>query len=71
MNKTKITIRGNYDEIIYTLDEHVGKLLHSHPLIFWHGDGWHMKSVRNNEGWPAYEIEFDNEYDSTMFMLRL
>ena len=71
MNKTKITIRSNYDKLIYILVEHVGTLLHSHPFIFWHGDGWHMKSVRDNEGHPAYEIEFDNEYDSTMFMLRL
>ena len=68
--KTKIVLRGDWAMMIHLLQKNVGKLLHSQPTVMWHGDGWHMTSVRNHDGWPAFKIEFDKEEDATIFMLK-
>ena len=29
--------------MLHWLQENIGPLLHSQPIVFWHGKGWHMK----------------------------
>jgi hypothetical protein len=59
--------------ILYWLQENIGPLLHSKPIIFWHGKGWHMKlgreigamSIRHS----VITVDFDNPKHATWFGL--
>lgn len=73
-----IVLSSRYDEVLVWLMENIGPMLHSQPIIFWHGDGWHMKqhtrftkSDATNilQGKPvsvpvSYEVEFTDDDDA-------
>lgn len=59
------TFHKNSSEIVQWLQENIGPTLHSQPIIFWHGRGWHMRSYyttnldnpnKNDHGW-CIEVE--------------
>ena len=37
----------DWAELLVWLIENVGLLLHCQPIIFWHGEGWHMNTGSN------------------------
>lgn len=59
--------------MLYWLQENIGPLLHSTPIIFWHGKGWHMKlgreigamSIRHS----VITVDFDTPEHATWFGL--
>ena len=59
--------------MLHWLQENIGPLLHSKPIIFWHGKGWHMKlgreigamSIRHS----VITVDFDNPKHATWFGL--
>ena len=59
--------------ILHWLQENIGPLLHSKPIIFWHGKGWHMKlgreigamSIRHS----VITVDFDTPEHATWFGL--
>lgn len=57
-----------YAPIVYWLSRNIGNLMHSNPIIFWHGDGWHMKSTYTN-GQVFYTVDFDKPEHATWFGL--
>lgn len=64
----KIYTKADYNKVISWLQEHIGVLLHSQPIIFWHGEGWHMKleqAILND----AIIVDFDNPEHATWFGL--
>ena len=73
--KRVCTLHRNYGDIVQWLQENIGPLLHSQPLIFWHGQGWHMRNYHrtdlknrenNQHGWS---IEFDHNVDDNKILL--
>ena len=67
---TTVTIinKIGYASVISWLQENIGPLLHSQPIIFWHGKGWHVKSIYIN-GQVVYTVNFDNPEHATWFGL--
>lgn len=69
------TFSKNFSEIVQWLQDNVGQLLHSNPIIFWHGEGWHMRSYyvtsddrsQNQSGWC---IEIEDEKKATLCALK-
>ena len=70
------TLYKNSADIVHWLQENVGPVLHSQPIIFWHGDGWHMRSYhinysdsskKNDHGWC---IEVDDKKKAVLCSLR-
>lgn len=59
--------------MLHWLQENIGPLLHSNPIIFWHGKGWHMKlgreigamSIRHS----VITVDFDTPEHATWFGL--
>jgi hypothetical protein len=72
---TTVTIQNtSYARVLSWLQEHIGVLLHSQPIIFWHGKGWHMKmgrdvASRGAIGNHVITVEFDNPEHATWFGL--
>ena len=73
--KKVYTLYRNYSDIIQWLQENVGPLLHHQPIIFWHGQGWHVRNYHktdlknpenNRHGWS---IEFDDTVDKNVILL--
>lgn len=69
------TFYRNYSDIIQWLQENVGPLTHHQPIIFWHGEGWHMRNYHktdlknpenNRHGWS---IEFEDIVDKNKILL--
>ena len=74
MTKTTVRFYGAYAPALKWLRDNVGMEVHSMPIIFWRGDGWHMISSRElrveNVGLRAgWEVEFDDEKDAIWFAL--
>ena len=72
----KITVKtyGRYAEVLEWLQDNIGPLLHSKPIIDWQGKGWYMKSAselsRKRDGYRAcWAVEFINEKDAIWFSL--
>lgn len=38
-----VTTEASFKDIFEWLEYNVGPLLHSRPIVEWHGRGWHMK----------------------------
>ena len=60
--------------VLHWLKENIGQMLHSQPIIFWHGNGWHMTLGRDIElhcaiGNSVITVEFDKSIDATWFRL--
>jgi len=60
--------------VLHWLKENIGQMLHSRPIIFWHGNGWHMTLGRDIAphgaiGDSVITVEFDKPIDATWFRL--
>lgn len=72
---TVIIARRQYGPLLLWLQNNIGRLLHSKPMLFWHGEGWHMKRIKfrevdiNRPGDYGYSVDFDNEEQATWFAL--
>jgi len=70
-----VTIQNtSYARVLAWLQENIGDLLHSQPIIFWHGKGWHMKmgrevAPRGAIGNNVITVDFDNPEHATWFGL--
>lgn len=65
---------SDYARVLSWLQENIGDLVHSQPIIFWHGRGWHMKMGRNvawrdHIGNNFITVQFDNPEHATWFGL--
>lgn len=63
-----------YTEILEWLQENVGDILWSHPLVAWHGNGWHINqhvevAPRGSRPQTYFLVKFDDEKHATMFAL--
>ena len=63
-----------YTEILQWLQENVGNILWSQPIISWHGEGWHIKSTpevmpRGVSSRSCYTVTFEDDKKATMFAL--
>lgn len=73
MKPTQVRSNRHYGEILEWLQTNVGTVLWSHPIITWHGNGWHMK--RHTEVMPRgvsnnyYIVEFEDPKMATLFAL--
>ena len=61
--------------VLSYLQANVGVLLHCQPIIFWHGQGWHMKGGRDvgprgSMGRSFYDVEFDDSKQAVAFALK-
>ena len=73
MTATVKVYEKQWAPMLYWLQENIGPLLHSKPIIFWHGKGWHMKlgreigamSIRHS----VITVDFDNPEHATWFGL--
>lgn len=68
---TKIKTTRHYAEVLSWLQENVGNLYWSQPIIAWHGEGWHMKNTPDiNQGlWTCYTVEFEDNMKALLFAL--
>lgn len=73
----KHTVRTNHAwaPVLSYLQTNVGVLLHSQPIIFWQGRGWHMKggsyvAPRGSVGEYFYDVEFDDPKQAVAFALK-
>ena len=67
---TSVRIRNtDHAQILFWLQEHVGNLLHCQPIIFWQGQGWHMKMGRYLMGDICITVEFDDSKHAVWFEL--
>lgn len=62
--------------ILHWLKENIGEMLHSNPVVFWHGEGWHMTLGRavaprgeNTIGNSVITVEFTDAKNATWFSL--
>lgn len=58
-----------YSEILEWLQVNVGELLWSHPIIAWHGEGWHIKQHAKVASRPFYVVNFEDKEKALMFGL--
>jgi hypothetical protein len=76
MAAAKHTVRTYqpWAEVLSYLQQHVGKLLHCRPIVFWHGEGWHMKytevAPRGRPSRMFYDVTFDDPKQAVAFALK-
>jgi hypothetical protein len=60
-----------YAEILLWLQENVGKVIWSQPIVGWHGEGWHMRSTPEIGATTVscYTIEFQDKEHAVIFRL--
>jgi hypothetical protein len=63
-----------YAEVLQWLQDNVGPMLHYKPIIFWHGEGWHLKTSyevapRGQLGKHFCVVDFDDEKKAIWFKL--
>ena len=63
-----------YNEILQWLQENVGNIKWSHPIVSWHGEGWFMKMTpkvnrRGLSSVACYTVYFEDEKYATLFGL--
>jgi len=76
----KHTVRTHHPwtPVLSYLQTNVGVLLHSQPIIGWHGQGWHMKrgnyasyvSPGSSVERSFYDVEFDDSKQAVAFALK-
>lgn len=65
------TPHRNWADLVQWLQENIGPVLHSQPIIFWHGDGWHLhRLVGLASAKDCWEVEINDEKKATLFALR-
>ena len=61
-------------EVLGYLQQHVGDLLHCKPIVFWHGEGWHMEynevEPRGRPSRMFYDVTFDDPKQEVAFALK-
>lgn len=71
---TVTTLHRNSADIVQWLQENIGPVLHCQPIIFWHGEKWHMRNyhstdlknpANNRHGW-SIEINDDSLKDKML-----
>jgi hypothetical protein len=74
--KVAVTIKvyQPYAPVLQWLQDNVGPLLHCQPIIFWHGQGWHMRwqsevPPRGLTGKYFCSVEFDDQKTALWFDL--
>lgn len=74
--KMAVTIKvyQPYAPVLQWLQDNVGTMLHYKPIIFWHGEGWHLTvghevASRGKMGRPYCTVEIDDEEKATWFSL--
>jgi hypothetical protein len=81
MSVANTTIRTHqpWPEVLSWLQQNVGDLLWSQPIVSWRGQGWHMKSGRSMDplgsprgsmGTSFYDVEFDDPKQAVAFALK-
>ena len=73
--KTVVLTTAPWAEVLSWLQQNVGNLLWSQPIVAWHGEGWHMKSRSEvwHRGKPnpmGYEVTFDDPKLAVIFALK-
>jgi hypothetical protein len=53
-------------EIVPWLTEHCGPVLHSKPIVQWHGRNWKLDYVNST----CWQVRIDDEHLLTLFLLR-
>lgn len=73
--KPVVLTTAPWAEVLSWLQQNVGNLLWSQPIVAWHGEGWHMKS--HPEVWPSgrprrigYKVTFDDPKLAVIFALK-
>lgn len=71
---TSIRCDRHHTELLEWLQENVGDLLWSSPILEWHGEGWHVNietSVieRGRTGRAFYLVEIEDPRLATLFAL--
>lgn len=71
----EIKTNGFHNDVVEWLQENVGNLLWSRPIVEWRGRGWtmnHVGSLTNtiNDGTCRYLIRVDDERLAILTMLR-
>ena len=76
LTKMGITVKvyQPYAPVLQWLQDNVGTMLHSNPIIFWHGEGWHLTlghevAQRGKIGRPICTVEIDDPEKATWFSL--
>ena len=69
-----IKVYQSYAPVLQWLQDNVGKPLHYKPILFWHGEGWHLTTgyevaARGQMGRPICHVEFDDPEKATWFSL--
>ena len=75
MAVTTIKVYERWAVVLHWLQTDIGPMLHSKPIIFWHGLGWHMSfhhevAPRGEIGKHFCSIDFDKEEDAIWFLLK-
>lgn len=67
--KIKIDTHQWYNEMVSWLEEHVGPVLHSRPIVMWQGQGWLLESPKPY-GKMGWEVTIDDDNLAIIFALR-
>lgn len=74
--KMAVTIKvyKPYAPVLQWLQDNVGPILHHKAIVFWHGQGWHLKfasevAPRGHLGRYYCSVEFDDEKTAIWFGL--
>lgn len=70
-----VPVKNDYARILKWLIDNIGPVLHSQPLIFWHGEGWHMGRISaravdiNRPTDYYYTVRIDDDEKAVWFAL--
>ena len=69
--KKVYTHHRNYSDILQWLQDNIGPLLHYQSIIFWHGEGWHVRQYagKTKDEPNGWSIEFDDSVDDNKILL--
>ena len=69
--KIVYTYHRNYSDIIHWLQTNVGPMLHSQPIMYWHGKGWHVRRYvgKANDSIKGWTVEFNDSVDDNKILL--
>ena len=73
--KPVVVTAAPWAEVLSWLQQNVGNLLWSQPIMAWHGEGWHMKShpevaPRGQSNRIRYQVTFDDPKLAVIFALK-
>ena len=72
--KTLVVTNAPWAEVLSWLQQNVGVMYWSQPIVAWHGEGWHMKShpvvAWGKPHHIGYEVTFDDPKPAVLFALK-